>query len=200
MKLVRVIAVPPGIALGLFLGCSDPPSPPAQAAVGITVLPVNGQCPFPGSPIVVPPDSAGQPNEVNGALLCDLTTPGCKPDAHVVVHGDNGVAVQCTVSPKGDGSFDIQVSVETTRLNFSASGNVTATGGIVSVNVYESSSDRSITDDHTGCKVSIPANQGTVKKGALWARFSCDSLVDPKDSARTPCKASGQFIFENCAS
>jgi hypothetical protein len=176
-----------------------PPAPPAQAAVGITVLPVNGQCPFPGSPIVVPADPAGQPNAVNGALLCDLTTPGCKPDNYVVVHGDTGVAVQCTVSPKGDGSFDIQVSVQTTRLNFSASGNVTPAGGVVSVNVYEQSSDRSITDNRTGCKITIPANQGTMKKGAIWARFTCDALVDPKDSGGAVCKATGQFIFENCA-
>jgi hypothetical protein len=196
-----VIAVPSSVALGLFLGCSDPPSPPAQAAVGITVLPASGgQCPVPGNPIVVPPDPAGQPNAVNLALLCDLTVASCKPDNYVVVHGSNGVVVDCTVSPKGDGSFDIQARVETTRLNFSASGNVTATGGNLSVNVYEQTSGRSLDDNHTGCKITIPPNQGTVKKGALWARFSCDALVDSKDSSGAVCKASGQFIFENCAS
>ena len=182
-----------GSSIGVGTG-----APPAQAAVGITVLPVSGQCPVPGSPITVPPDPAGQPNAVNGALSCDLNNASCKPDDYVVVHGDNGVTVECGVTPKGDGSFDIDLNLGTTRLNFSANGNLTAAGGVVAVNVYEQSSGRSLSDN--GCKITIPVNQGTVKKGALWARFSCDALVDSKDSSGAVCKASGQFIFENCAS
>src|SRR4051794_2312299 len=124
MKLVRVIAVPSGLVLGSFFGCSDPPSPPAQAGIGITVLPAAGQCPVPGSPITVPPDPAGQPNAVNGALLCDLTNASCKPDDYVVVNGDGDATVTCTVSPQGDGTFNIDLQVSTARLSFSASGKV----------------------------------------------------------------------------
>jgi len=201
MKLVHVIAVPSSVMLGLFIGCSDPPSPPAQAGIGLTVSPAAGQCPVPGSPITVPPDPAGQPNAVNGALLCDLTNASCKPDDYVVVNGDGDAVVKCSVSPQGDGSFNIDLQVSNTRLSFSASGQVTASGGDVRVSVYEQTSDRTISTDTTGpCKLTIPPNQGTAKKGALWARFTCDALGDTKDSSGTTCKASGQFIFENCSS
>ncbi|HEX7669037.1 MAG TPA: hypothetical protein VF395_05620, partial [Polyangiaceae bacterium] len=86
------------------------------------------------------------------------------------------------------------------RLGFSASGRVTASGGDIRVSVFEQSSDRTLSSDGTGpCKITIPTNQGTVKKGALWARFSCDALGDTRDSSGSTCKATGQFIFENCA-
>ncbi|HEX7669175.1 MAG TPA: hypothetical protein VF395_06320 [Polyangiaceae bacterium] len=202
MKPVRLIAAPSSIVLGLFFGCSDPPSPPAQAGIVITVGQSAGQCPVPGSPISVPPDPAGQQGVVNAALLCDLTHASCKPDDYVVVNGDGDATVTCSVSPQGDGSFNIDLQLSTTRLSFSASGKVTSSGGDIRVSVYEQTSGTTITTDKTtsSCKVTIPANQGTAKKGALWARFTCDGLSDPKDSSGTICKASGQFIFENCSS
>jgi hypothetical protein len=201
MKLLRVIALPSSAVLGLFFGCSDPPSPPAQAGIGITVAPGSGQCPVLGNPMTAPLDPAGQPDVVNRALLCTLTEPGCKPDDYVVVNGDGDAAVKCSVSPQSDGSFNVDLQVSTTQLSFAASGKVTASGGDVRVSVYQQASDRTISTDKTApCKITIPANQGTVKKGALWARFSCDALGDTQDSSGTTCKASGQFIFENCGS
>jgi hypothetical protein len=175
-------------------------APPARAGLGITVSPASGQCPVPGSPMTVPPDPAGQANAVNGALSCDLSSASCKPDGYVVVNGVGDAIVKCSVSSQGDGSFNVDLQVSTTRLSFSASGKVTASGGDIRVSVYEQSSGRSLSTDNTApCKLTIPANQGTVKNGALWARFSCGALGDTHDSSGSTCKAIGQFIFENCA-
>lgn len=176
-------------------GGSD--APPAQGAVALTVSPSVGQCPIPGSPITVPPDPAGEPNAVASALLCDLSNASCKPDAYVVVNGDGDAAVSCNVAPAANGSFDVNLSLATTRLSFAAAGTVAAAGGAVSVTVYEQSSDRTFRDPN--CKLTVPNGASTVKKGALWAGFSCDALVDPQDSSGTVCKATGQFLFENCS-
>src|SRR5689334_16760585 len=68
----------------------DPPFPPAQGAVVETIQPTSGGSgcvatsaePFTAPPNVDPVSGTAQ------TLMCDVSVPGCKPNANVVVDGD----------------------------------------------------------------------------------------------------------------
>jgi hypothetical protein len=196
MKLAHLITLPLTVAFGLSLSCSDPPTPPAQAAVAITIGVGAGACRIAGGEITTPPDKPGNVGEVSGALSCNLQTAGCSPDAHVVVQGDPNTTVTCSVAPNG-ASFDVSVSVISgSRMSFSASGSVNTDGGALAVYEFDQSTQATLSDP--ACAITILNNLGTVKKGAIWARFNCSNFTDPTAAGGTSCNATGEFIFENC--
>lgn len=197
MKLAHVISLPVTVLFGVSLACSDPPSPPPQAAVAITINTATmGACRIAGGEITTPPDTSGMVGQVSASLNCNLQTPGCAPDKYVAVQGDPSTTVTCSVSPNGT-SFDVSVNVISgNRMSFSASGTVTSVGGTLDVTEFDHSTQTTLED--TACGIQITTNFGTVKKGAIWARFTCGNFVDTSAAGGLICSATGTFIFENC--
>jgi hypothetical protein len=209
MNVARLATAPLAILLFAVEGCSDPPSPPAQAAVAVKVAPTNGkQCPSSGSFLTMPAlDSNNQPviASVLGQLTqCDLSM-GCKPDKYVVVDRDRGAVVSCQVSPTAAGfnvllSLDVDgsaVGMGAPSMRFDMSGSVSTGGGMASITENNSAYGGGGSD--AACTVTMPGNQSAVKKGSIWATFSCPTFRDQSDIADTQCLAQGAFLFENCS-
>jgi hypothetical protein len=198
-KLVRALALTPTTVAALCLGCSDPPAPPAQGAVEITInAESSGACSHASGQATAPQDPPGNPNAVATALSCDLSR-GCKPDQYVRVDGDSGSSVSCTVSPSGDG-FGVSVSIsDGSRLTFAASGSVNGSGGTMQISQSGANTNHEGLYDST-CTITIDPNRGLVKKGAIWARFDCPHFAAQNSAGGEQCDAVGSFIFENCGS
>jgi len=174
------------------------PAPPARGAVEITIDATAGGCTHASGQITAPADPPGQPNAVDAALNCDISK-GCKPDQFVLVDGDSGESVSCSVSVAGDGyAVDLAV-VSGSRMTFRASGTVNASGGTMQI----SEQGANTAGDGlyaSACMVTIGPNLGTVKKGAIWARFECPHFAPQNSAAPDQCDAVGTFMFENCGS
>lgn len=170
----------------------DPASPPAQGAVVESIAPTPGattRCQASTAPFSAPANS----DPVSGTfqtLNCDLTVPGCKPNANVLVDGDNS-SVQCTVS--GSDSFNVSATLSSSSVGFSVQGTLTAAGGNAFVT---SSHDQHNLQDST-CDITIEPNQGEIKPGAIWATFNCTAFGDIS-TGESSCTATGKFLFENC--
>jgi hypothetical protein len=195
MNLARVIAAPLSIALALSVGCSDPPSPPAQGAVTIVVQPnTTGRCDASGPERSFPGDPA-----VGDRLQCSLANPDCgKPNDLVVVDGATNSHVACTVAASGD-KFEVNVVLDVQpNVRFQATGLIGPSGG--SLNISASGSVLNGNGLAGSCTLDIVPNFGLVKPGAIWAHYKCDAFGDPKSPSGAPCTAEGRFIFENCGS
>jgi hypothetical protein len=202
MKVARFAAAPLAAALSLSLSsaCSDPPSPPAQAAVSVKVGVASGKiCSHTNNSISMPMNVAG----VVSALTCDLSK-GCKPDEYVVVDRDRATTVSCSVAPNG-GTYSVsaRLSFDGTAtgdpsLTFGLSGNIGATGGTpVKVNQQNTVSDSTGIDNN--CTVSINAPTGLIKAGGIWGSVHCDDFRNPTDISETGCTLDAVFLFENCS-
>jgi len=181
-------------ALVFSAACSDPPSPPAQGAVAETISPnAMGGCTPAGPPFAAPP----LPDAISGTaatLNCDTSNPGCKPDTNVVVDGDQGASVSCSVTGGGS-SFQIQASLSQGIVALNVLGTIAATGGKVTL----SSSHAGFTLRDDQCDLVIAPGKGSVKPGAIWAHFDCEHFADPTIATPPGCAAIGTFIFENCS-
>lgn len=195
-----------GIALPLLAGvysagCSDPPSPPAQAAITLSSQPAPGQtCTTTNGQLAIPSKYNAS---VISELACDLSM-GCKPDDYIVVDHDPGTQVACTVTPL-NGNFSILLTLDvdgsstnTPSMHFSMSGNLTPTGGMASVN--ESNSVAGGGGSQQDCMVSIQSPMGIIAKGKVWGSFACNSFRDERNIGDTGCQVQGSFLFENCGS
>jgi hypothetical protein len=137
------------------------------------------------------------------ALNCDLSA-GCKPDEYVVVDGDRGATVSCTVAPSTEGfTVSARLSYDGTStgdqsLTFGLSGLLSPTGGMAAVTEQNSVSMGSGTD--RACTVTISPPRGLVKSSGIWANVQCDDFRNSTDISETGCSLSGTFLFENCAS
>jgi hypothetical protein len=197
MNLARVIAAPLSIALGLSVGCSDPPSPPAQGALTLTVSPgaSGGQCNATGPERLFPNDPA-----VEDRLGCSLATPNqCgKPDDLVVVDGASSSHVSCTVAANGD-KFDVNLVLDIQpNVRFQATGQIGATGGTLNISTSgQVLSGNGLSGD---CTFEVVPNFGLVKPGAIWGHYNCPTFGDPKSPSGASCQSDGRFIFENCGS
>lgn len=193
MNLARVIAAPSAVALCLSLSCSDPPSPPAQAALTFFV---GGKCSATHAQLSVPSDS-----RTYDELGCNLTT-GCKPDDFVVVDRDQGTRITCTVSPRDNGQFQVILSLATDSpksVSFNVNGSVGPTGGTLAISEGDQlGGGVSLSDP--ACTADIVPNFGEVKAGAIWAHFKCNQLTDERNPSGNACTAEGWFLFENCSS
>lgn len=181
-------------ALIFSAACSDPPSPPAQGAVAETIQPnASGNGCTPAGPPFAAPPLADAITGTAASLGCDTSQGGCKPDANVVVDGDQGASVSCSVS--GSGPFAVQASLSQGIVALNILGTVSATGG--KVNLSSTHAGFSLRDEQ--CDIFIEPNKGEIKPGAIWARFDCENFADPSIATPPGCAAVGKFIFENCS-
>jgi hypothetical protein len=195
MTFARVIPLPLGLACGLLLSCSDPPSPPAQAAFTITVSPGGtGSCTTTHGPAGVPTDDTS--NTIYNQLHCDRKS-GCTPDQFVRVDGQEGDSVSCSVKSNGNG-FDVQFEFISGHMTLTGTSTapVTQSQGALTMNsVYEGQDSLKGT-----CNTIInPPHVGGISAGQIWATFNCPEFSDPTAPGSTACAASGAFIFENCS-
>jgi hypothetical protein len=176
------------------LACSDPPSPPNQGAVVESISPTVGAteaCQASTAPFTAPPNT----DPVNGTsqtLNCDVSIPGCKPNANVAVDG-SGASVKCTVSG-GPDSYNVNAVLAQGLVGFSMSGTFGPGGG----KGYVSSDYQQYNLSDQNCDITIVPNQGEIKPGAIWASFNCTKFGDPT-TGQFGCTASGKFLFENCS-
>jgi len=149
----------------------------------------NG-CQASSAPFAAPPNS----DPVGGtaqSLNCDLTVPGCKPNANIVVDGDNA-SVKCTVSG-GPDTFTVSAVLSQGDTGFSVQGSLGPAGGKAFVS--SSHAQHNLQDEN--CDIMIEANKGQIIAGAIWASFNCTAFGD-RTTGQTGCTATGKFIFENC--
>jgi hypothetical protein len=146
--------------------------------------------------IVLPSGSASR---VDDELNCN-TQNHCKPDQFVLVDGDQGANVSCTVASAGTDQFNLALILQQQpTLHFEVYGTIGKTGG-AGVTINESQGTNSISDNN--CTLSIVKNAngtfGQVKPGAIWAHYTCSNLKAKGSAGGGVCSASGAFIFENC--
>jgi hypothetical protein len=151
----------------------------------------TGGCLASGAPFSAPPN-ADPVSGTSQTLQCDISQPGCKPNANVVVDGD-GAAVKCTVSGGGD-VFNVSGVLSAGTVGFSVqSTSLGPTGG----KAFVSSDFNQFAYNDPNCDIFIEPNMGQIIPGAIWARFECKQFGDQSTGQRN-CTATGKFIFENC--
>ena len=197
MKVARLIAAPLFLTVCLTQACSDPPAPPAQGAVTLSISPTSGfTCNHTNGTLSVP---FAQNASVSGTLGtgCNLSA-GCKPDEYVVVDRDRGTNISCSISPGGMGyNVSISMNVEgSPSMQFQANGQLGPNGGQLAINETNSEAHGGGSDQ--ACQVSIQPNVGVIAKGKIWAQFQCTMFRDPSDLSDTGCTVTGAFLFENC--
>ena len=185
-RALPAFAVLPALALGCS-DCSDPPTPPAQAAVAID-LRSTADCGLASFPLSLPSGAL----EYRAIKKCggtrSTTDPDCLDD-YKVVNRKSGNSVECSVSGGGD-TWSIQASVSNTNFTFSASGQIGSGGGTLRVSSYNTGTATTLTDP--ACAVTVRSIDG----GLIWAEFNCQDF----DEAPTRiCEATGTFVFENCS-
>jgi hypothetical protein len=188
MKLARLIVVP-SLGLGFGMGCSDPPSLPAQGAATMEVSPLAGGGCNTSRPITVPVDSL--PHLTCNTALGDT----CEPAKEVVVDRDDGNQVECSVVKSGESytiSFSLQNSLLTLSGN-SAQGAISASGGPVAIYSYNSGSG--VAQQSEQCTLMVNA----ISAGSIWASFECPTYGEPSSPSGPRCSAAGIFVFEHCS-
>src|SRR5574341_1275135 len=95
----------------LAASCSDPPAPPAQGAVAESISSTPGMACQATTAEFTAPALIDPVNGTHASLFCDLSSgTGCKPNANVVVDGDNGAQVHCTVTGAGNVTANLAFS------------------------------------------------------------------------------------------
>lgn len=169
--------------------------PPAQGALVEAIEPTAGGpgCVASTAPFVSPANV----DPVIGTLAslnCDLSAgTGCRPNENVVIDGDNGASVTCTVSGGSD-TFNVSASLGQGDVEFSVQGMLTASGGKAFVSSHHAF--HGLQDPQ--CDVTIEPNKGQIVPGGIWASFNCTNFGDPSTAGGVGCTASGKFLFENC--
>lgn len=180
-------------------GNTSSASPPAQAAVTFTSRPAAGKiCDHTNGALSFPSKyNAGVIQELN----CDLGT-GCSVHDYVVVNGDSGSSVNCSVVPSGN-DYDVQLSlsVDGAAANvpsgiLNVSGTVSKTGGTVAI--QETNSVAGGGGSQSDCTLTITPTLGAVGPGKIWASFECGAFRDQTDIGETGCDVTGLLLFENC--
>jgi hypothetical protein len=202
MKFTRLGAARLPILVLLVSACSSPPSPPAQAAVSLSITPASGQICNHTQPMLSLPSKSSASVIAEIGPGCDLST-GCKPDDYIVVNQDRGTTVACTVSPSG-GNYNVQLSVNVDgsatgdlSMQFVLNGTLMPTGG-AGVTVNSSSQYSGSNGIDSNCTVTIAPPHGVIAKGKIWGSFQCNAFRDPTNIGDTGCLAEGYFLFENC--
>jgi hypothetical protein len=199
MKFGRLAAAPLLLVLCLSHGCSDPPSPPAQAALTLKVDPAPGQTCTTTSPQLSFPTSSVA--SVIDELNCNLMS-GCHPDDFLVVDRDKGAIITCSVAPNGDNfTVSLNISVDSSAtgapsVSFELSGSLSATGGQASISETNTISMGGGTQ--ADCTVTIASPVGVIKRGSVWGSFDCPKFRDERNIGDTGCDMKGIFLFENC--
>lgn len=171
----------------------------AQAALSFSITPATGKvCNTTSAMLGFPSDDNAN---VATELDCDLSM-GCKPDDYIVVDGDRGTTVACTVSPQ-DANFAVQLNLDVDgsatnkpSVHFGLVGLLSSTGGNVSIN--ESNSIAGGGGMQSNCALLVTPPVGVIAKGKIFGRFECNALRDPADLDETGCDLHGELLFENC--
>jgi hypothetical protein len=162
---------------------------PGQGALTLQIGGPSTTCPEPG---MVYPVGKPAPSD---------TDPG-----QSVIDGESGTAISCSV--RGTGPYTFSGSMHATStdqgrdpitVTFS-NGTVNAdkTMGTVSVGVFTPQLDSNFTSGSTPCVVTVIDHQ--VKRGSIWANFSCPSLTSPPSGECSSGVAPNvsTLVFENC--
>lgn len=175
MPVQRFALVLAALSLGAA-ACSDPVSPPAQAAIAINKPSATG-CLANGA-LSEPP---GTENFI--AIQNQTTAP---PDDVRIVDGEGGARISCDVS--GSGSFS--GNLRTNRTSFVVSQGQGASGGAGTafITQWDATSQETLSGS---CTLEVKS----LSAGAIWARFECLEFNSPPTIT---CQATGAFVFENC--
>ena len=176
MPVQRFALVLAALSLGAA-ACSDPVSPPAQAAMAINKTSDTGCFMIATGALSEPP---GTENFI--AIQNQTTAP---PDDVRVVDGEGGARISCDVS--GSGTFS--GNLRTNRTSFVVSqGQASGTAGTAFITQWDSTSQETLTGS---CTLEVKS----LSAGAIWARFECLEFNSPPTIM---CQATGAFVFENC--
>jgi hypothetical protein len=122
------------------------------------------------------------------------------------IDGQNGSLVSCTVTPAA-GGYAVYAQIHADNgINF-------ADIAISDLTIAEGQSDAagtlSVIDDTTQyayaspfatpCIFSVVGSSLGIGPGKIWGSVTCATLIDPASASGDQCKATGYFIFENCA-
>lgn len=179
--------------------CTDSTAPPQSRLAGrgavaemITTPPGGPGCQAASAEFTAPAN-VDPVSGTHASLYCDLSLAnGCAPSANVVVDGDNGATVKCSVTGGGD-AFNVNANLASGDVAFSIQGTLGGIGG----KAFVSSSHAQHNLQDSQCDVVIEPNKGEIKAGAIWAAFDCQAFGDVS-TGQNGCRASGKFIFENC--
>jgi hypothetical protein len=199
----RVLAVPAGISLCSLLACSDPPKPPAQGVVQISVEPGAGSCSATHGTFSNPVETQ-QATVRNELLNCDPTSgQPCRPDTVIATDGAD-TDISCAVSGAADG-YNISINFCNANscinngnhpFSFVANGTISPTGG----QIYVGSTHQTDALSDDKCDITIlHGSGGQLAGGTIWASFSCPNFISNGNPSSTQCAATGAFLFENCA-
>lgn len=195
MKLSSPTFITTSFSLVFTFACSDPPTPPAQGAL-LESIQSNGSstgCAASAAEFTAP-GNTDPSTGTHASLFCDVTAgTGCKPNSNIVVDGDNGASVSCTVA--GGGPFQVDGSIAIGDIIFTVSGTLDGAGG----KAFLSSSHTSFHLQDPECAITIEPNSGQIKPGAIWATFDCKKFGDTSIAQEPGCEATGKFLFENCS-
>jgi hypothetical protein len=122
------------------------------------------------------------------------------------IDGQNGSLVSCTVTPAA-GGYSVSATIH------SENGTKFADIAISNLTIAEGQSDAagtlSVIDDTTQyayaspfanpCIFSVVGSSLGIGPGKIWGSVTCASLIDRTSASADQCKATGYFIFENCA-
>jgi hypothetical protein len=186
--------------------CSKTPAT-EDAYVAATLGAGQGMCPFSSANVV----SAG------------MMTPGNLPES--VAEGQNGLSLNCTVSPNGDG-FDIQLDASlpgSSGGEFTANGHVTVgsadgLSGGGTVNAQFVSQSEGVAYEGKNCPVTYTYLQQPIapsqrlSPGSIFAHISCPNATDSGTSINgtqvmepdgslgsAMCDGEADVLFKNCA-
>ncbi|MCC6555235.1 MAG: hypothetical protein IT372_19910 [Polyangiaceae bacterium] len=188
MRLARLGFVPVlGLAPLLSFGCSDPvPATPRGAWVVSFESPSFESCPITS----------------HNATMGEVSDSQRKT---VLVDGEGGATVQCSVS--GSGSFSVTAFAASTEtqvgfsmaikgISSSATLDAPATGSISFSSPTTSGEAVSSLTENPCIFYFVPNTQEGVAEGKIWVAFQCPAMrIDTADGCRIK---QGYAVFENC--
>jgi hypothetical protein len=179
-------------------GIGGAPVPPAsQGAASITFAtadaPIVAMCPV--------PHRATAPIPIAGSTTTTNASKGTE-----AIDGQNGSLVTCAVTLVA-GGYAVNALIH------SEIGAAFADIAISNLTIAQGQSDArgtlSVLDDTTQyaysspttipCTFSVVGSSLGIGPGKIWASVTCPSLIDRGSANSDQCKATGYFIFENCA-
>jgi hypothetical protein len=182
-------------------GAAGAAAPPAQGAVAIAFAnldpPATGSGPT--CPVV---HTATAPILVAGNVRVSSTQTGTR-----AVDGVDGSTVSCSVVSNGGGAYAVFAQIHAEQ----GTAAVTISINELTIGVGQSDVEGTldVQDDVTQnayrapatepCRFSVEGASFGVAPGKIWGSVTCPAIVDPASAAGDSCKATGYFIFENCA-
>jgi hypothetical protein len=198
MRMARISYWVPGLVLlPLLTGCSDPVPPASQGAVSLNLA-------SPDAPSTARCNVGGAMNAPVMAAGIMATTTVSK--GTIALDGENGNKVSCTVAPGGSG-YNVGATIHSeSGANFTdisisdlviAEGQSDVAGRLSALSQRTQNAYSSPTT--APCKFSVTGASLGIGPGKIWGSVTCPGLKDPGNAGGDECKATGNFIFENCA-